>query len=79
VRSFENCHFGFSETASCRENLKCKQWQNCCPDNIIRKVIVIIGFSLKLLEICVFKVLGNWKRHTDKIKTDLTGAYDGQK
>lgn len=43
MRSFEACHFGFSETASRRENLKCKQWKNCYHENIIRKIIVIIG------------------------------------
>jgi len=40
MRSFETFHFGFSETESCRENLKCKQWQNCYHENIINKMNV---------------------------------------
>jgi hypothetical protein len=78
MRRFETCLFGFSETASCRENLKYKQWQNCCHDNIIRRIVVMIGFSLQLLEVCLFKGLGNWERHMDQIEADLTGIYDGQ-
>jgi len=54
MRSFETCYFGFSGTESCGENLKYEQWQNCY-ENIINKIIVIIGFSLRLLEICLLK------------------------
>jgi hypothetical protein len=55
MRSFETCHFGCSETGSCRENLKGKQWQNSYHENIINKIILIIEFSLRILEICLLK------------------------